>query len=156
VSTVVLVSTIASYARSSNERQQSYEPARLHTVHRLEQGTGRYVAVFHQLSGVSRLKSEIKWWLLTRICKRLRGPGIDSKESIPPTNVAWRAVSSNRFVVSAPQERNRFLGSLTGLQIRALHTQPRYFGLENDIDNCFRFSFLQYLFMLSTRNEIEG
>ncbi len=34
-----------------------------------------------------------------RICKRLRSPGIDFKESIPPAHVAWRTGTSNRFVV---------------------------------------------------------
>ncbi len=36
-----------------------------------------------------------------RICKCLRSPGIDSKESIPPAYVAWRAGTSNRVVVPA-------------------------------------------------------
>ncbi len=54
-----------------------------------------------------------------RICKRLRGPGIDSKESIPPAYVARRADTSNRVVVPARQAVNRFLGFLKGLQIRA-------------------------------------
>jgi hypothetical protein len=56
-----------------------------------------------------------------RICKRLRSPGIDYKESIPPVYVAWRADTSNRVVVPARQAGNRFLGSLKGLQIRALY-----------------------------------
>jgi hypothetical protein len=51
---------------------------------------------------------------------RRRRPGIDSKESIQPTYVAWRAGKSNRVVVPAHQAGNRFLGSLKGLQIRAL------------------------------------
>jgi hypothetical protein len=55
-----------------------------------------------------------------RICKRLWSPGIDSKESIPPACVAWRAGTSNRVVVTAHRAKNRFLGSLKGLQIRAL------------------------------------
>jgi hypothetical protein len=41
---------------------------------------------------------------------------IPSKESIPPAYEAWRAGTSIRVVVLA---RNRFLGSLKGLQIRA-------------------------------------
>jgi hypothetical protein len=55
------------------------------------------------------------------ICKRLRSPGIDSKESIPPVYVARRAGTSNRVVVPARQAWNRFLDSLKGIQIRA-HT----------------------------------
>ncbi len=54
-----------------------------------------------------------------RICKRLWRPGIDSEDSIPPAYVAWRAGTTNRVVVPARQAGNRFLGSLTGLQIRA-------------------------------------
>ncbi len=54
-----------------------------------------------------------------RICERLRIPAIDSKESIPPANVAWRTVTFNRVVVRARQAGNRFLGSLKGLKIRA-------------------------------------
>ncbi len=47
-------------------------------------------------------------------------PGIDSKESILPAYVAWRVGMSSRVVVPARQVGNRFLGSLKGLQIRAL------------------------------------
>jgi hypothetical protein len=54
-----------------------------------------------------------------RICKRLWRPGIDSEDSIPPAYVAWRAGTTNRVVVPARQAGNRFLGSLTGLRIRA-------------------------------------
>jgi hypothetical protein len=44
-----------------------------------------------------------------RICKRLRSPGIDSKETISPAHVAWRAGTSNRVIVPARQAGNRFL-----------------------------------------------
>ncbi len=54
-----------------------------------------------------------------RICKRLRSPGIDFEEAIPPAYVAWRANTTNRVIVPARQARNRFLGSLKGLQIQA-------------------------------------
>jgi hypothetical protein len=57
-----------------------------------------------------------------RICKRLRRPGIDSEDSIPPAYVAWRAGTTNMVVVPACQAGNRFLGSLKGLQIRAQAT----------------------------------
>ncbi len=53
---------------------------------------------------------------------RNRFQGIDSKESIQPAYVAWRAGASNRIVVPACQAGNRFLGSLKGLQIRALES----------------------------------
>ncbi len=51
-----------------------------------------------------------------RMCKRLRSSGIDSKESIPPACLAWRAGASNRVVVPARQAGNRFQGSLKDLQ----------------------------------------
>jgi hypothetical protein len=59
------------------------------------------------------------WDIRNRICKRLRSPGIDSDESIPPACVAWRASTTNRVVVTVRQPGNRFLDSLKGLQIRA-------------------------------------
>jgi hypothetical protein len=46
-----------------------------------------------------------------QICKRLRRPGIDTKESIPPTSEMWRADTSKRIVVPPRQAGNRFLGS---------------------------------------------
>ncbi len=55
-----------------------------------------------------------------RICKRLWSPGIDSEETFPPAYVAWQAGRTNRVIVPARQAGNRFLGSLQGLQIRAL------------------------------------
>jgi hypothetical protein len=54
------------------------------------------------------------------ICKRLWSPEIDSDGPIPPAYVAWRAGTKNRVVVQASHAGNRFLGSLKGLQIRAL------------------------------------
>ncbi len=63
-----------------------------------------------------------------RILKLLWSPGIDSKEPIPPTYVAWRAGTSNRVIVTARQAGNRFLGFLKGLQIRA---QDRDLPVEN-------------------------
>ncbi len=58
-----------------------------------------------------------------RICKRLWNPETNSEESIQLAYVAWRAGSTNRVVVPLParQAGNRFLGSLTGLQIRPLY-----------------------------------
>ncbi len=47
-----------------------------------------------------------------RICKRLRRPGIDSEDSIPPAYVAWRVGTTNRVVVPARQAGNRFFGLL--------------------------------------------
>jgi hypothetical protein len=57
-----------------------------------------------------------------RICKRLWNPEIGSDGSIPPSYVACRAGTTNRVVVQARHAGNRFLGSLKGLQIRALYT----------------------------------
>jgi hypothetical protein len=53
-----------------------------------------------------------------RICKRFWSPGIDSEESISLAYLAWWAGMTNRVVVRARQTRNRYLGSLKGLQIR--------------------------------------
>jgi hypothetical protein len=46
-----------------------------------------------------------------KICKRLRRPEIDSKESIPPAYVAWQVGTSNMAVVPARKAGNRFPGS---------------------------------------------
>jgi hypothetical protein len=40
-----------------------------------------------------------------RICKHLSGLEIDSKKSIPPTKLAWRADVSNRDVELARQAK---------------------------------------------------
>jgi hypothetical protein len=53
-----------------------------------------------------------------RICKRFRNPGIDSKESIPPAYVTWRASTTNRVLVHRMAESIPEL--LKHLQIRAL------------------------------------
>jgi hypothetical protein len=37
------------------------------------------------------------------MCTRLRSPGIDSKESIPPAYVVWRTGTTNRVVVPTRQ-----------------------------------------------------
>jgi len=55
-----------------------------------------------------------------RICKCLRRSGIASEDSIPPACVAWRTGTTNMVVETARKAGNRFLGSLKGLQIRAL------------------------------------
>jgi hypothetical protein len=57
----------------------------------------------------------------TRICKRLWSSGIDSEESITTAYVARRAGTKNTVVVPARQAGNRFLVSLKGLQIPAVH-----------------------------------
>jgi hypothetical protein len=56
----------------------------------------------------------------TRICKRLKSPGINSVDSIPPAYLVCRAGATNWVIVPARHLGNRFLGSLKGLQIRAL------------------------------------
>ncbi len=63
-----------------------------------------------------------------RFCKRLRRPGIDFEDSIPPAYVAWRAGTTNRVVVPDRQAGNRFLGSLKGLQIRTQNRRTVYSG----------------------------
>jgi hypothetical protein len=59
---------------------------------------------------------DLQYLYWAQMCK-LFSPGIGFKESIPPAYVVWRTGTSNRVV----QAWNRFLGSLKGLQIRALH-----------------------------------
>jgi hypothetical protein len=56
-------------------------------------------------------------------------PRIDSEVTIPPAYVAWQAGTTNRVVVPTRQAWNRFLGSLEGLQIRALNHYPKEFLL---------------------------
>ncbi len=70
-------------------------------------------------------KTQSRSW--DRIYKRLRSPKIDSKEPIPQAYVVWRAGTSDRVVVPARQAGNRFLGSLKGLQIRALYSRDERF-----------------------------
>ncbi len=40
----------------------------------------------------------------TRICIRLRSPGINFEESIPPAYVAWRAGTTNRVFIMGPTD----------------------------------------------------
>ncbi len=64
------------------------------------------------------------------IQKRLRSPVIDSEESISQANVAWRSRQSG----------NRFLGSLKGLNIRALFypsVNSRRYVYFSAFPNCF-------------------
>jgi hypothetical protein len=51
------------------------------------------------------LLANVAW---ARIFKRLRSPGIDSEELIPPTYVTWRANATSRVVVMVRQAGNRF------------------------------------------------
>jgi hypothetical protein len=37
------------------------------------------------------------------IFKLLRSPGINSKESIPPGHIGWRAGTTNRFLHTVPK-----------------------------------------------------
>jgi hypothetical protein len=55
-----------------------------------------------------------------RICKRLWSPGIDYKLSNPLAYKAWSAGTTNRIVVLARHDENRFLAAYKCLQIRAL------------------------------------
>jgi hypothetical protein len=80
-----------------------------------------------------------------RICKRLRSPGIDSEESIPLANVAWRTGTTNRVVVPTRQAGNRFMGSLKGLQIRALVPASLLVWLSISIVCVFRRSYYHLL-----------
>ncbi len=48
-----------------------------------------------------------KFYSWTRICKRLRIPGIDSKESIPPAYVAWRSGTMITYLSNRPARLHR-------------------------------------------------
>jgi hypothetical protein len=86
-----------------------------------------------------------------RICKRLRRPGIDSEDSIPPAYLAWRAsTTGNRVVVPASQAGNRCLGSLKSLQIRTLCTGTAVLVLARPLDK----EGVTGLASLSLRNKI--
>ncbi len=65
-----------------------------------------------------------------RICKRLRSPGIYSKESIPPAYVARRVCTTTLFVSYRRPGygwRNRFLGSFKFYQFGLSHTSSHFF-----------------------------
>jgi hypothetical protein len=66
---------------------------------------------------MSRLSSQFYTQFRARICKRVRSPGIVSKESIPPAYVAWRASTTNRIIVPARQVAGKIssLESIPGL-----------------------------------------
>jgi hypothetical protein len=85
-----------------------------------------------------------------RICKRLRRPGIDSEDSTPPAYVTLRADTTYRVVVPARQAGNRWLGSLKGLQIRALCTGTAELVLARPLDK----EGVTGLASLSLRNKI--
>jgi hypothetical protein len=66
--------------------------------------------------------SYIQYVYRARICKRLRSPGINTEESVPPAYVAWRAGTPNAIIEPARQGENRFLGSLKSLQLWAQYS----------------------------------
>jgi hypothetical protein len=79
----------------------------------------RYINHWHpQLISLIKALLALKPTVRAGICERLRSPGIDFEESIPPTYVheAWRA---GTIVVPSLQVGSWFMGSLKGLQIRA-------------------------------------
>jgi len=78
--------------------------------------TSRYVLYAYLL--FSRHVKKDSW---ARIFKRLRSPGVDSKESIPPAYVAWRAGTSNIGLLYRPARLGiDSWAPKKGLQIRAL------------------------------------
>ncbi len=58
-----------------------------------------------------------KFGLRARICKRLRSPGIDSYESIPPGTVAWRSSTITLFLLGTYPHR-MFKNPSSGLSYR--------------------------------------
>ncbi len=61
------------------------------------------------------------------IASNLWSPGIDSKKSIAPAYLAWRAGTSNKVVIPPRQAGNRILCSLKALQIRPQETNYTLF-----------------------------
>ncbi len=84
---------------------------------------------------------------------RARGrPGIDSEDSISPAYVAWRAGKTNRVVLPARQAGSRFLGALTGLQIRA--QERRCIHVENnDERKCRLYCKARYTPIIDTQRQ---
>ncbi len=80
--------------------------------------------------GIKSFSPVAEYFHRARNCKRLWSPGIDFEESIQPAFVAWRAGTPNKVYVPARKAGNRFLGSLKGLQIRALDCMAREFYQE--------------------------
>jgi hypothetical protein len=74
-----------------------------------------------------------------------------AQESIPPAYVVWRAGMSNRVVVPARQAGNRFLGSLKGLQIRALISIA---VLSYNISLCYTFFLIIVQFLKTKRTSL--
>ncbi len=72
--------------------------------------------VFHSLSSLCMARA--------RIFKLLRGPGIDSKESIPPAYIAWRAGTTTLFLYLVPSPLRLFKNSNTVLAGRAWCVEP--------------------------------
>ncbi len=77
-----------------------------------------------------------------RICKRLRSPGIDSKESIPPAYVAWRASIRQIGLSYRPAQGWKSIPGLlkrftnTGSEVRLL--EPALFWVFCSFYNCVR------------------
>jgi hypothetical protein len=74
----------------------------------------------------------------TRICKRLRRPGIDSEDSLLPAYVAWRAGTTNSVVVPACQAGNRFLGSIKRFTNTSSEKEKTWAGNCREKDSCIQ------------------
>jgi hypothetical protein len=70
---------------------------------------------------------KLQWWEPVFVKRSL---GIDSEESISPVYVAWRACTTNWVVVPARKTGNWFLGSLKGLQLRAMLRQSWHIAVK--------------------------
>jgi len=85
--------------------------------------------IYYSDGKFSAMGRHLKWSYFnvfhrTRICKRLRSPGIYSKESIPPAYVAGRVCTTTLFVSYRRPGygwRNRFLGSFKFYQSGLSH-----------------------------------
>jgi hypothetical protein len=64
---------------------------------------GVSIIMLYQILGPSVFagKSSPQFFIRARIFKRAWGPGIDSKEWIPPAHVGWRAVTITLFLLGS-------------------------------------------------------
>ncbi len=63
-----------------------------------------------------------------RIFKRLRSPGIDSKELIPPAYVAWRAGTITLFLLGFPSPHRLFKNSTSAFYDALQRMEARRLG----------------------------
>jgi hypothetical protein len=76
--------------------------------------------------------------LWARICKRLRSPGFETKESIPPTYVAWWVGTATLFEVQyRPTRLHRLPGIDSKFSKRLINEHIHFFNSEQEKGNEF-------------------